>query len=203
MFIYLKGFPDSSVGKESTCNTGEPGSIPGLGRSPGEGIGYPLQYSWASLVAQLVKNPPAMWETWVRFLGWEDPLEKGKATHSSILAWRIPWTIQRHNWVTFTFRQSEANGTLVPTGTQIKNGKGDSTKSWAGGKMQSLKICSNIPIWKHPTSLEGHLMTLLSPNLRHSMEQGEKPTCQGPEVPPLPHGSHSIMALCHDIMASP
>ena len=66
--------------------------IPGLGRSAGEGIGYPLQYSWASLVAQLVKNPPAMQETWVRSLGWEDPLEKGKATYSSILAWRIPWT---------------------------------------------------------------------------------------------------------------
>ena len=87
------GFPDSSVGKESTCNAGDPGSIPGSGRSSGEGIGYPLQYSWASLVAQLVKNPPAVWETWVRSLGWEDPLEKGKATHSSILAWRIPWTL--------------------------------------------------------------------------------------------------------------
>ena len=56
-------------------------------------MGYPLQYSWASLVAQLVKNLPAMYETWVRSLGWEDPLEKGMATHSSILAWRIPWTI--------------------------------------------------------------------------------------------------------------
>ena len=67
--------------------------IPGLGRSPGEGIGYPYQYSWASLVAQLVKNPPAMWETWVLSLGWEDPLEKGKATQSSILARRIPWTV--------------------------------------------------------------------------------------------------------------
>ena len=55
-----------------------------------KGIGYPLQYSWASLVAQLVKNLPAMWETWVQSLGWKDPLEKGKATHSSILAWRIP-----------------------------------------------------------------------------------------------------------------
>ena len=88
-------FPDSSVGKESTCNAGEPGLIPGLGISAGEGIGYLLQYCWASLVAQLVKNPPAMQETretWVRSLGWEDPLEKGKATHSSILAWRIPWT---------------------------------------------------------------------------------------------------------------
>ena len=66
---------------------------PGLGRSAGEGIGYPLQYSWASLVAQLVKNLPAMQETWVRFLGWEDPLENRKATHSSILAWRIPWSV--------------------------------------------------------------------------------------------------------------
>ena len=65
--------------------------IPELGRSPGEGIGYPLQYSWASLVAHIVKIPPAMWETWVRLLGWEDPLEKVIATHSSILAWRIPW----------------------------------------------------------------------------------------------------------------
>ena len=80
------GFSGSSAGKESTCNSGEPGSIPGLGGSPGEGIGYPLQYSWASLIAQLVKNPPSMQETLVGFLGREDLLEKGKATHSSILA---------------------------------------------------------------------------------------------------------------------
>ena len=89
----LWGFPDSSVGKESTCNAGDPSLIPGSGRSAGQGIGYLLQYSWASLVAQLVKNLPAEWETWVWSLGWEDPLEKGKATHSSILAWRIPWTV--------------------------------------------------------------------------------------------------------------
>ena len=67
--------------------------IPGLGRSTGEGIGYPLRYSWASIVPQLVKNLPKMQETWVGSLGWEDPLEKGEATHSSILAWRIPWTL--------------------------------------------------------------------------------------------------------------
>ena len=73
------------VGKESACNAGDPGLIPGPGGSTGEGIDYPLQYSWASLVAQLVKNPPAMWETWVQSLGWEHPLEKGKATHSTIL----------------------------------------------------------------------------------------------------------------------
>ena len=87
------GFPHSSVGKESACKAGDPGSIPGSGRSAREGIGYPLQYSWASLVAQLIKNLPAVQETWVHSLGWEDPLEKGKATHSGILAWGIPWTV--------------------------------------------------------------------------------------------------------------
>ena len=89
----MQGFPDSSVSKESPCNAGDPGLIPGLGRSAGDSIGYPFQFSWASLVAQLVKNPPSMQETRVQSLGWEDPLEKGKATHSSILAWRIPWTV--------------------------------------------------------------------------------------------------------------
>jgi len=76
----------SSVGKESTCNARDPGLIPGSGRFPGERIGYPLQYSCASLVAQLVKNLPAMWEIRVQSLDWEDPLEKGKATHSRMLA---------------------------------------------------------------------------------------------------------------------
>ena len=84
-FSTWKGFPGGSAGKESACKAGDPGSIPGLGRSAGEQKGYPLQYSWASLVAQLVKNLPAMQETWVQFLGWEDPLENRKATHSSIL----------------------------------------------------------------------------------------------------------------------
>jgi len=79
-------FPHSSAVKESTCNAGDPSSIPGSGRSPGEGTGYPPQYSWASLVAQLVKNPPAMLETWVPSLDWRHPLEKGKATQSSTLA---------------------------------------------------------------------------------------------------------------------
>ena len=88
--VNVLGFPDSSAGKESACNAGDPGLIPGLGSSPGEGIGYPLQHSWASWVAQMVKNLPAVWETWVQSLGWEDPLEEGMATYSSILAWRIP-----------------------------------------------------------------------------------------------------------------
>ena len=75
--------------KKSTCSAGDPSFIPGLGRSPGEGKGYSLQYSWAFLVAQMVKGPSAMQETWVQSLGQEDPLEESVATHSSILAWRI------------------------------------------------------------------------------------------------------------------
>ena len=88
------GFFGSSVGKDLPAyNAGDPGVIPGSGRSTGEGIGYILPYSWASLVAKLVNSLPAMWETWVQSLGCEDPLEKGKATHSRILAWRIPWAV--------------------------------------------------------------------------------------------------------------
>ena len=98
----------SWVGKESAWEAGDPSLIPGSGRYAGEGIGYPLQYSWACLVAQLVKNPPAMRETWVWSLGWDDPLEKGKAACSSVLAWRIrglsPWGRRVwHDWATFTF----------------------------------------------------------------------------------------------------
>ena len=108
----MLGFPGSSAGKESTCNAGDLDFIPGSGRSPTEETDYPLQYSWASLLAQTVKNPPAKWETWVRSLGWEDSLEEGMATHSSVLAWRIPRTEEpgrlqsmgsqrvRHNWAT-------------------------------------------------------------------------------------------------------
>ena len=86
-------FPGGSAGKESACSAGDPGSIPGSGRAAGEGIGHRLQCSWAPLVAQLATNLPAMQETWVRSLGWEDRLEKGKAPHCSILAWRTPWTV--------------------------------------------------------------------------------------------------------------
>ena len=80
-FIYVYahvGFSDSSVGKESACNAGDHSSIPRSGWTAGEGIDYPIQYSWTSLVAQLVKNPPAMWETWVLSLGWEDCPREGK-----------------------------------------------------------------------------------------------------------------------------
>ena len=87
--LYMEtGFPDRSAGIESTCNAGDPDSILGSGRFPGEGIGYPLQYSWASLMAQTVKNPSAMQKTWVCSLGWEDSLKEGMSTHSSVLAWK-------------------------------------------------------------------------------------------------------------------
>ena len=111
--LFDMSFLGSSAGKESACNAWYLSLIPGSGSSPGEGIGYPLQYSWASLVAQLVKNPPAMQEIWVWSLGWEDPLERGKVTHSSILAWESheygslagysPWGHKEgHDWATFT-----------------------------------------------------------------------------------------------------
>ena len=92
ILVHRKVLPNSSVGKESSYNARDPILISGLGRSAREGIGYPFHYSWASLVAQLIKNPPAIQETWVQSLGWEDPLENGKVTHSSILDWRISWT---------------------------------------------------------------------------------------------------------------
>ena len=95
-YVLKMGFPAGSAGKESACNAGGAGWIPGSGRSPGEEIGHPLQYSRASLVAQMVKNLPVMWETLVRSLSWEDPLEEGMATHSSILGWRIP--VDRGAW---------------------------------------------------------------------------------------------------------
>ena len=87
--IQNEDFPGCSAGKESAYNARNASLIPGSERSPGKGIGYPLQYSWASLVAQVVKNPgipPTVWEKWVQSLGWKDPLEEGMATHSSILA---------------------------------------------------------------------------------------------------------------------
>ena len=86
------GFSAISVGKESTCNAGDP--VRFLGQEDSLGwIGYPSQYSWTYLVTQLVKNLPAMWETWVCSLGWEDLLEKGKAIHSSILDWKMDYKV--------------------------------------------------------------------------------------------------------------
>ena len=157
-----QGFPYGSAGKESTCNVGDLGLTPGLGRSPGEGKDYPLQYSslensnmdytvhgvakswtwlsdfyftWASLVAQMVKSLPAVQDTWVRSLDQEDPLEKEMATHSSILAWKIPWTEEPgrlqsmgshrvgHDWATllsftFTFPYSKETKPVNSKGNQ-------------------------------------------------------------------------------------
>ena len=90
--IYSKGFPCNSAGKEYVCNAGDPSLISRPGRSSGEEIGYLLQYSWAHLMAQMVKNPPARQETLVKSLGWEDSLEKGMTTHFSILAGESPGT---------------------------------------------------------------------------------------------------------------
>ena len=98
----LAVFPGGSDGK--AYNAGDLGSISGWERFPGEGNGNPLQHSWASLMAQRLKCLPAMQETWVRSLGQEDPVEKEMATHSSILAWRIPW--------------AEEPGALQSTGSQ-------------------------------------------------------------------------------------
>ena len=103
------GFPGSSADKESTYNAGDTSSIPGSGRSPGEEIGCPLQYSRASLVAQTAKNLPAMWEIWVQSLGWEDPLEEGMATLSSI-SWRIP--MGRGAWLPGNFKVSDTTKQL-------------------------------------------------------------------------------------------
>ena len=138
-----QGFPSSSAGKESASSVGDSSSVSGLGRSAGEGIGYPLQYSWASLVAQMVKNLPAMWETRVWSLGWEGPLGKGMATYTSILAWRIPWTqepgglqsvgSQRvgHDWATNTHTHTHTH-----THTQKM-----ALQSWTVSKEEQLKWC--------------------------------------------------------------
>ena len=109
-------FPGGPTGKISACNAGVPGSIPRPGRSPGEGTDSPLHYPWASLVAQMVKNPPAMWETRVRSLDWKDPLEEGMATHSSILSWRIPmdrgsWWVSVHGVTKSQIRLSDKHRT--------------------------------------------------------------------------------------------
>ena len=113
-----KGFPGSSAGKESACNAGDPSLTPGSGRSPGERIGYPLQYSWASLVAQIVKNPPAMQKTWVR------PLEEGTATHFSI-AWRI--SMDKEAWRTTVHGVAKSQ-------TQLSNKHSTQHRTWKQAK---------------------------------------------------------------------
>ena len=91
-YSWITGFSGSSAGKESACNAGDPSLIPRSGGYPGEGTGYLLQYSWASPVAQTVKNPPAMWVTWVQSLGWEDPLEEAWQPTPVFLPEESTWT---------------------------------------------------------------------------------------------------------------
>ena len=149
----LKTIPDSSVGKESACNAGDPGLIPGSGRSAAEGIGCPLQYSWASLVAQLGKESACnAGDLGLIPWNWKDPLEKGKATHFSILAWRIPWTVQSkglqrfgHDWATFTFTTNswieQKRSRLTDTENKQAVTSGDREGTVWGGSL--LGIISN------------------------------------------------------------
>ena len=139
------GFPGSSVGKESLCNAGDPCSISGSGRSAGEGIGYPLQYSWVSLVAQMVKNLPAMWETWVESLGWEDPLKKKMANHSAMLDWRIPWT-EESGWLQFRESQRVRHDWSTPS-TYMGFWGGDlQTSTWRWSRAAVLVQCQALGV---------------------------------------------------------
>ena len=100
-FLRGLGFPDSSVGKESTCNAGDSGLIPGWGKSAGGGIGYPLHHSWASLVAQMIKNPSAMWESWVWSLGWNTPVFSPREFHGQYSPWGHK-ELDRTEWISFS-----------------------------------------------------------------------------------------------------
>ena len=157
MCTYM-GFLGSSAGKESAWNVGDPSSIPGLGSSPGEGIGYPLQYSWASLVAQVVKNLPAMWETWVWSLNWEEPLEEGMAPHSRILAWRshmdrgawwaaeldVTETLSTRDQVVAAVKNAAFPLLLVATAISRASWKGNNTE----GKQNEQELSKEWKMWK-------------------------------------------------------
>ena len=106
-----------------------------------EGFSFPLEIK-ASLVVQLVKNPPAMWETWVQSLGWEDPLQKGNATHSSILAWRMPWTVW--HGLTYLEIQREKSRCIQVSSAPAKN------------SLDKLVLYR----YKHETSKHGRLCSL-------------------------------------------
>ena len=136
------GLSYSSAGKESTCNAGDPSSIPGPGRSPGEGIGYPFQYFWVSLVAQTVKKPPTMQETWVQSLVWEDPLEEGMATHS----WRIP--MERGAWW------------LQSTGSQRVGHNGAAKHSTARGTKCKPSLVNFLLSYPKPTNLSEFIASI-------------------------------------------
>ena len=161
------GFPDSSVGKESAWKAGDPCSILESGRFPGERIGDPLQCSWASLVAQLVKNPPAMREIWVRPLGWEDPLEKGKATHSSILAWRIPWTVHGLAESDTTERLSPSLSTLTVLNPWASHSPGLTQPHWSLiSRLLCRTLCFTLTS-QYCSALRDFLWSSFPPRLIH------------------------------------
>ena len=140
------GSPDGSAGKESSCNPVYwPGSIPGSGRSTGEGIGYPPQYSWASLVDQLVKNPPAMRETWVRSLGWEKTLRRKRVSTPVFWPGEFHGLYMgsqrvRHDWVTFTFTFM-ASGPITSWQIEGENGKAVTYFIFLGSKITANSDC--------------------------------------------------------------
>ena len=151
--------------EESACVAGDTDSIPGSGRAAGEGIGYPLQYSWASLVDQLVKNLPAVVETWVRPLGWEDPLENGKATHSRILAWRIPWIV--HGIAESRTRLSDFHFTGSPLLFEgfLELGRVGATLSVCGLLIAAASLTAEVRLQVLPLQYSGHVDSVLVEHL--------------------------------------
>ena len=156
VFLLAKGFPGSSASKESACSVGDSGSTPGSGRSAGEGMGYPLQYSLASLVAQLVKNPPAMQRTWVGSLGWEDPLEKIKATHlpgkshgQRSMAGHGPWNRKESDMTDHAHIQDDSEGKFPDDSChqthayQFRQEWITGTIPWKGKPLEYL-MCQNL-----------------------------------------------------------
>ena len=168
----------SSAGKEATCNAGDPSSIPGSVRYLGKGTGYPLQYSWASLVTQLVKNLPAMQDTWILSWGWQDPLEKEKAIHSSILAWGK--VAKSWIWLSdFHFDDRTLSGVSVSWQRCVE--KHLSKLTLLICKMGNLsiekwsylsKVTQLISEWHQTAGKEGeHLLTNIYPNITHENTQ--------------------------------
>ena len=180
-----RDFPDSPVGKESTCSAGDSSSIPGSGRPPGEGIGYPLplQDSWAPLVAQL-ENPTAMQETWVRSLGRGDPLEKGKATLSSIWSWRLCTS----QW---GCKESDMTERLSLSLSPVKKTVGLS-ESWP-------KIAPLVPTNTATTALSSEAL-VSAPKLPPAVctqISGFQPHCSPPQAPhhPLRYTKQALLPL--------
>ena len=144
------GFPDSSVGKESACNAGDPSSTRGSGRSPGERIGYPLQYSWASLVTQLVKNPPAMRETWV---GLKLNFQKMKIMASGPITSRQIGKQWKQWWTLFSW----APKSLQPWNSKMLLGRKAMTNLDSVLKSRDITFLTNVRLVKAMIFSSSHL----------------------------------------------